>query len=323
MNPTRGIALKLGAVACFSVMAACVKAARVEIPAGQAAFFRCALALFPVVAYAAWRGPLSEAIRVQSPRAHFWRGVIGAAGMGLTFGALGLLPLPEVIAIGFAAPIIATALAVVMLGERVRLARWSAVLTGLLGVTIMIWPRLTLSGETTPTVALGAALALAGAFVIGLSDVYTRRMTRTETTLSIVFWFHISVSAASLLTLPFGWVWPTPTTWALLVASGLLGGAAQILLTSAYSYANASTLAPFQYSAMLYGLVLGLVVFAEVPSLQVLAGAGVVIAAGLFILYRERRLKRERGAITAPGLIAPNPIAPDLTTQTPEAKRTP
>ena len=105
-------------------MSACVKAARDLAPAGEAVFFRSFLALSPVIAYAAWRHRIAEAIFTENVRGHFWRGVIGASAMILSFAALGLLPLPEVIAISFTAPLLTVVLAVFLLGETVRMYRW-------------------------------------------------------------------------------------------------------------------------------------------------------------------------------------------------------
>jgi len=292
LNPVRGILLKLASVALFSVMAACVKAARDVAPAGEAVFFRSFVALLPVLAYAAWRGPIREAVVTRNIRGHFWRGVVGASAMACGFTALGLLPLPEVIAIGFAAPLIATVLAVFLLGEVVRAYRWTAVVIGLIGVMVMVWPRLTLirGAGLSDAAAVGAAFALSGAFLMALAQIQVRWLTRTEATLAIVFWFHIACSVAALVTLPFGWIWPNGQTWLLLITAGLFGGTAQIFLTESYRQAEASTIAPIDYASMLFGLGIGYFVFAEVPSALVLGGAAIVIAAGLFILMRERRL---------------------------------
>jgi len=303
MNPVRGIALKLLAVALFSVMAACVKAAQEIAPPGQAVFFRALIALVPVIGYALWRRALAQAVSRRNLRGHFWRGVIGGTAMGLSFAALGLLPLPEVVAIGFTAPIFVTILAIWLLGETVRIYRWTAVIFGLIGVAIMTWPRLSLirDGGLADGEALGAVLMLAAAFLMALAQIHIRWLSRTEPTLAIVFWFHVTVSVGALASLPFGWVWPDAATWALLIAAGIFGGTAQILVTESYRISDASTLAPFEYSAMLYGLAIGYAVFGEVPGAMVMAGACVVIGAGLFILHRERQLglAQKRAAVRA------------------------
>ncbi len=295
-SPIRGIALKLGSVLLFTLMAACVKAARIEAPTGQAVFFRSFFAIPPILVYALMRGDLMHAFRVRDPFAHVNRGLVGVGAMACGFAALGYLPLPEIIAINYAAPLIATGLAAWLLGEQVRLFRWSAVAVGMVGVLVMLWPRLTVlaAGAFSDAEALGAWLAIIGAFLVALATVHIRRLTRTETTLSIVFWFSATCTVASLATIPFGWIWPQGWVLAQLIAAGLLGGVAQILMTESYRQAPASTLAPFEYSSMLYGLALGWLVFAEAPSAQVLVGAAVVIAAGLYIIHRERQLRIDR-----------------------------
>ncbi len=293
-----GIALKLASVLLFTVMAACIKAAREVVPVGEAVFFRSFFALPPILIWAAARGTLADAFRVASPSAHLSRGVVGVGAMAAGFAALGLLPLPEAIAIGYAAPLMATALAALMLGETVRRHRWAAVIVGLCGVIAMLWPRLTLlgAGSVTGGEAAGAAFALGGAALVALATIHIRRLTRTETTLAIVFWFTVSCTLASLATIPWGWSLPGPRHTALLVAAGLLGGTAQILMTEGYRHADASTLAPFEYSSMVWGLGIGFLIFAEAPSPTVLAGASVVIGAGLYIVHRERRLRIDRAA---------------------------
>jgi drug/metabolite transporter (DMT)-like permease len=297
-NPVRGVALKLASVFLFTVMAAMAKAAMETAPVGQTVFFRSFFALPPILVWAATQGTLAEAVRVNSPRAHVFRGLVGVAAMGAGFGALAYLPLPEAIAIGYAAPLIATGLAALTLGETVRGHRWAAVTVGLCGVTVMLWPRLTLlgSGGGTSTEALGAALALGGAALVAVVTVQIRRLTQTETTLSIVFWFTVTCTLTALTTAPWGWALLSPQETLLLVGAGLLGGTAQILMTEGYRHADASTLAPFEYSSMVYGLGIGFLVFAEIPSTTVLIGAAVVIGAGLYIIHRERRLRIDRAA---------------------------
>ena len=295
-NPTRGIALKLASVLLFTVMAACVKAAREVAPPGETVFFRSFFAIPPIIAYAWLRGRLGEVFVARDPLAHATRGVVGVAAMFCGFFALGYMPLPELISINFAAPLMATGLAAILLGEKVRLFRWTAVAVGLAGVIVMIQPRLTLfaDGAVSDAEAIGAGFALAGAALMAFATIHIRRLVRTETTLSIVFWFTMVCTLAGLSTAPFGWAWPDGATFALLVTAGLLGGVAQILLTESYVHADASTLAPFDYSSMLYGLAIGWIVFAEIPSLQVLVGAAIVIGAGLFIIWRERQLRIDR-----------------------------
>jgi drug/metabolite transporter (DMT)-like permease len=178
-----------------------------------------------------------------------------------------------------------------MLRERVGPVRWTAVAVGFAGVLMMLWPRLTIQGAgATDAQTLGVWAALAGAALAGLASIQIRRMTRTETTLSIVFWFAVISTLASLMTLPFGWAFPGGRIALFLVAAGLLGGIGHILLTESYRQADASALAPMNYTSMIYGIGIGYVFFAEVPGWWVLIGASIVIGAGILIIWREQRL---------------------------------
>ena len=287
-----GIWLKLGSVACFIAMSALLKITADEVPSGEMVFFRSFFAIPITVVWLLARGDLSTGLRVASPMGHVWRGIIGTSAMGLMFTGIGLLPLPEVTAIGYAAPILVVVFAAMFLGEEVRAFRLSAVALGLIGVLIILSPRL--SGISDHRAALGAVVTLMGAVFAALAQIFIRKLTKTETTSAIVFWFSCTAAALSLVTLPFGWVIPSPATAALLVLAGLIGGVAQIFLTSAYRAADASIVAPFEYASMLMALVVGYVAFDEAPTLPMLAGAGIVILAGALIIWRERQLGLER-----------------------------
>ena len=141
---------------------------------------------------------------------------------------------------------------------------------------------------------VAAAAALFGAVFAALAQVFVRKLIHTEATAAIVFYFSATAAALSLLTLPFGWVAPTMPETALLVGAGLLGGVGQILLTESYRHAETAAIAPFDYVSMLLALFFGYWIFAEVPTPSMLAGAALIVAAGLFIIWRERKLGIQR-----------------------------
>ena len=295
MRPLRGIALKLGSVLVFIVMVSMIKATADHVPAGQSVFFRSAFAIPVIVAWLILRRELSTGLRAKSPMGHIWRGFAGTCAMGLGFAGLGYLPLPEVTAIGYAAPLLTVIFAAMFLGEDVRLFRLSCVALGLAGVLIVLSPRLTLlEGGASHAEAFGALLVLGGAVFAALAQVFVRKLVDTERTPAIVFYFSLTATVLSLATLPFGWVWPDPMEWVLLIGSGLLGGVGQILLTSSYREADASLVAPFDYASMLFALAIGWFIFSEMPSRTVLAGASLIILAGILIILRERRLGKDR-----------------------------
>ena len=292
MNPTKGIVMKLSAVTLFFFMAVSIKASSEHVPPGQAVFFRSFFAIPVIVGWLIWQRELATGLKVANPMAHFWRGLVGTMGMGCGFAALGMLPLPEVTALEFAAPLLTVIFAAMFLGEQVRVFRLTAVAMGLIGVIIVLSPRLTLlqEGNVETVAALGAIVALTGAIFKALAQIHIRNMVRTERTAAIVFYFSITSSALALVTIPFGWVWPTGIEAAMLIGAGVLGGLGQLFLTSCYRYADASVVAPFDYASMVLALVFGYLLFAEAPTRNMLIGAGLVVFAGLVILYRERKL---------------------------------
>lgn len=296
MNPVKGILLKLCSVTMFIVMAALIKATAEHVPPGEAVFFRSFFAMPVIVAWLWLRRDLRTGFKAKSPMAHFWRGLVGTSAMGCGFAGLGLLPLPEVTAIGYAAPLLTVIFAAMFLGEEVRLFRMFAVGLGLAGVLIVIEPRLTLfAGETVETMqAFGVALVLLGSVFAALAQIHIRNMVKDEETSAIVFYFSLTATALSLLTLPFGWVLPSLHEALLLIASGVLGGFGQIFLTSSYRFAGASVVAPFEYASMLFALAIGYFVFAEVPTGQMLIGAALVVFAGVLIILRESALGLRR-----------------------------
>lgn len=288
MRPLRGIMFKLGSVLIFIVMSSLIKAA--HMPAGQSVFFRSFFAIPVILGWLALRGELGTGFRVASPLGHFLRGFAGTAAMGLGFAGLAYLPLPEVTAIGYAAPLLTVVFAAMFLGEEVRLFRISCVALGLTGVLIVLSPNI----RAESVAGFGAMLVLTGAVFSALAQVFVRKLVMTEKTPAIVFYFSVTSSLLSLLSIPFGWVMPSAWQAMLLVMAGVLGGFGQILLTSSYRWADASLVAPFDYASMIFALLIGYFVFAEVPTLTMLAGAALVILAGVLIIWRERRLGIER-----------------------------
>src|SRR6056297_1518709 len=301
MAPLKGIALKLCAVLLFIIMSSLVKATADHVPPGEAVFFRSFFAIPVILTWLALRGDLATGLKVKAPMGHFWRGVVETTEMGLMFAGLGLLPLPEVTALGYTAPLLTVVFAAMFLDERVGLFRIAAVGLGLVGVLIVLAPRLsTLTGETVQTTqAMGAVMVLLGATCAALAQIYIRKLVATEQTSAIVFYFSATSTLLSLLTLPFGWAFPGVTETIYLILAGLLGGLAQIFLTSAYRFADASVVAPFDYASMLFALIIGYVIFDEVPTGAMLLGAALVIVAGILIILRERHLGIKRGKARA------------------------
>lgn len=305
MRPMRGIALKIASVIVFIAMSSLIKATSQHVPPGQAVFFRSFFAIPVIVVWLYLRHELHHGVGTTNYMGNFWRGLMGVTAMGLGFAGLAYLPLPEVTAIGYASPLLVVIFAAMFLSEKVGVWRLGAVGLGMVGVLIVVAPRLSVGGGATDGQVLGATLVLGGAVFSALAQVFVRKLVQTERTATIVFWFSFNAAALSLLSLPFGWVVPTMTEATLLVLAGLLGGVGQILLTSSYREADASVVAPFEYASILFALGIGYFVFDESPTLTMIGGAALVVCAGILIIWRERKLglerSRQRKAMTPQG----------------------
>jgi len=296
-HPFKAIGLKLISALLFAAMSALVRQLGDVAPVGQMVFFRSAFAILPVVLVYAIRGELMTAVRTSRPLGQLGRGLLSVGGMFTNFSALTRLPLADATAISFASPLITVALAAIILKERVRIYRWSAVLIGFAGVIVMLIPHLDIGRYAAiggAAAAAGSMFAVISAFCNAGTVIQTRRLTQSETTSSIVFYFSLVCAIAGALTLPFAWHSPTARELAALIALGILGGFAHILLTESYRYATASLVAPFDYTSMLWALLLGYWLFGELPDTLVYVGASIVAAAGLFVIWRERQLGLQR-----------------------------
>jgi drug/metabolite transporter (DMT)-like permease len=302
MNVVHAILIKMLSVLLFAVMSVLVRWLGDRVPLGQIVFFRSAFAILPVVAIFAWRGELMAALRTDRPFGHLGRGMISVAGMFLNFAALARLPLADANALSFASPLITVALAALVLGEQVRIYRWTAVAVGFVGVVVMLWPHLDMArytGAAASAATLGALFAMASAFTNAGSVVQTRRLTDTETTSSIVLYFSLFCALGGLITLPFGWIVPNGWQLAALILLGVFGGLSHILLTESYRYAPASLVAPLDYTALFWAFILGYWFFGELPTGTVYVGAAIVGGSGLFVIWRERQIGLERARARA------------------------
>lgn len=297
-NPMKGIFLKVASVVVFLCMSTLIKAAGKDISAGQITFLRSAFAMVPIVVFLGMHGQLLDAFRTKDIFGHFKRGFVGILSMGFGFYGLVHLPLPETIALGYALPLFTVVVAAVFLKEKVGIYRWSAVLIGLVGVGIISWPRLTLfrEGGFGSSEATGALAMLAFAVLGSFAMVLVRKLVQTERTPTIVLYFSLFAAIFSLGTLPFGWSelsWPA---LGLMALAGFCGGIAQLLLTSSYRYADVSTIAPFEYTSIVLGLVIGYFLFDDVPTATMLTGTAIVVSAGIFVILREHHLELKRRA---------------------------
>ncbi|MGL4324019.1 MAG: DMT family transporter [Beijerinckiaceae bacterium] len=297
MNPLFGIALKVASTLAFAMMAACVRHLAQRYPVGEVVFARSFFALIPVISWLAWQGQFPAAIHTKNPWQHLRRGLIGSGGMFLGFLGLAYLPLPDATALGYAAPLMVVVLAAVIVKETVRIYRWTAVAIGFVGVLIMLTPHLkSLSGGlASSAAALGVSFTLASTFCNAFATIEVRRLVQLEEkTGTIVFWMMMTTTVFGLFTVIWGWPMPSWQDALLMLLMGILGGIGQILVTESYHHADTSLIAPFDYTSMIWATMIGWFLFGEWPQQTIIIGACIVIAAGLFVIWREHQLGIER-----------------------------
>ena len=223
MNTGKGVLLKVISAVLFTVMSALIRDLGVDYPTGQVIFFRSVFAIVPVVIVYAWRGELMASLRTERPLAQAGRGALAVVAMFCNFAALARLPLIEASAIAFTTPLICVALAALLLKERVRIYRWSAVTIGFVGVLVVLSPHF--SGDELRIVLASAAsvggvlLALVGSVLNAGAVIQTRWLAQSESTSSIVFYFSLACAVAGLATWPLGWVHRRPWNGSRFLAS--------------------------------------------------------------------------------------------------------
>lgn len=284
----RAILLVLGSSGTFMLAAAAVKALDGAVPIAQLILFRNVFAL-PVLFVMLHRAGGVALLRPRAPWLHAQRICFGLVGMVGFFVGYTHLPLATATVLGFTMPLFLTALAVLLLHERVGWQRWAAVMVGFAGVLLVARP-----GAADAALPIGPVLAvLAGALGWALAMMSIRRMgERGEHGVTIVIWFALGAALVSgIATIPV-WVAPTAPQWGLLLAIGGVSAVAQLLMTEAYRRADTTLLAPFEYAALLWTMLLGALVWGEVPGPLDLAGFAVLVGAGLFIWWQEARPAR-------------------------------
>ena len=235
-----------------------------------------------VLYFGARRTHLSDLVASKQIALQWVRPLFLVLSIATLFVGLKFLPLAEAVILGFMAPLFITALAQPLLGERVSIHRWIAVIGGLIGVAVVIRPG---SGIWH----WAAVMPLAGALFFSLFQLSTRRLAKTESVDGMLYHTGAAGLFWSTLLVPFFWTQPQPLHWLIFLGTGLLGAAAHLCMIQAFERAQASLLAPFNYSKLLWGIILGYVVFGQLPTINTLAGTTLIIAAGLYVVYRESR----------------------------------
>lgn len=286
LAPGRGIACISAGVLVICINDAVLKWLSADYSVGQVLFMRGLFALVPILAIA-WLGPGLAVLRVKSVGVQGLRGGLQLTSTMLFVTGMTFMPFADAVAMTLAGPLFLTALAMPILGEPVGWRRWTAVAIGFVGVMIMVRPG-------SEAMRLAALLPLASALAGAMRDLITRRMSRSESSLAMLFWTTAIVTLGGLTTLPFGWVPPRVDDLGLLAATGLLLATAHYLFIEAFRLAQAAVIAPFKYTNLVWAVIIGFVVWGDLPDAWVITGAALVVASGLYILHREALRRRMR-----------------------------
>ena len=279
--PLRGAFYMIGAGASFAIMIVIVRHVSAEQHPFEIAFFRNMFGLafmLPWIVRTGWEG-----LRTKRFRLHLFRALIGLSAMLCFFTAISLIPVAEVTALTFTAPLFATIGAALVLGEKVRLRRWTATAIGFVGALVILRPG---SAMLTPA----ALTALASAAFMAVAILSVKALSRTENPNAIVLYMGLLLTPLSLVGALFVWTTPAPETWPWLVVMGLTATLGQLLMTRAFATAEASAVLPFDFARLIFVAIFGFLLFGERPDLWTWIGAAVIIAATVYIAHREARL---------------------------------
>lgn len=283
ISPFRGVLCMIGAGLFLTLNDAVLKWLTGDYPVGQIMFLR-GLFVFLPISLLVWHAGGLRSLRVRRVTPHLLRGGLMIAGTFLFINGLRHLPFADAISITFAGPLFVTALAAPLLGEVIRWRRWLAVGIGFAGVLIIIRP-------TSEVAQWAAIFPLAASMTGALRDILTRKMAQHDSSISVMFYSTIAVTLAGGTTFIGGW---QPVAWqdlGLLLLCGTLLGCAHFLMIESFRLAEAALVVPFKYVSMVWAVLLGLVVWGDIPDGWTFLGTAVVIGSGLYILHRERAVK--------------------------------
>lgn len=278
-NVPLGILWMIGATVLLAIAAAVAKWQTEFYPVGEVMFIRslsglivCAALILPVRGFAVFA--------TGRPGAHVARGVSQAISQTFTVIAVSLMPLAGAVAISFSAPLWAALLSILWLKERAGPARWAVLLTGFSGVVIVTNPGV-------DAFQIGALFALGNAIMYGSVTVAVRGMTATESPTTLLMWQMVTMTLCHSVLLVFGFRWPTAIDAAAMAVGGAANAAAQYAWTKALLMAPASAVSPFYYLMLVWAMVIGFVVWGDMPTTALITGSAIVIASGLFLLWHE------------------------------------
>ena len=280
-----GIALMLGGMFLFTLNDALGKWLVSDFSVGQILAIRSLAALLILLPYVWNKGLLPSLFRLERPGLQALRVLLVIAEVGLFYLAVRHLPLADVFMFYLASPVFVTLLSALLLNEKVGAARWTAVSVGFAGVVLIFPP-------SAAVLTLPALMALAGSFSLALMMILARNL-RASNGFHLITLQTSGVALAGIATLPWGWTMPSPLQFSLICLLGLVATTAHFMLNHAVKLAPANVVAPFQYSAIVWAMALGYLVWGDVPTAKALLGAALIVVAGLAIFFYEDRAQRQ------------------------------
>jgi len=284
----RGAAFMIVSAMNYALMAGTIRHLADRLHPFEVAFFRN---LFSLIFMAPWVLRMGLAgLRTSSIRKYALRGLTAIVAMLCWFYGLAMMPIAEATALSFTAPIFASIGAILFLGERMGVRRWSAIVVGFAGAMIVLRPGVT-------AISLPALVVLGGSAAVAGSIIMVKILSRTEPTSLIVAYMGIYLVPMSLIPAVFVWTTPTGTEWLWLIFIGGVATLAQLAVTSAYAAADATVILPFDYTRLLFAAMVGYFAFGEMPDAWTWVGAAIIAASAIYIARREA--KRSRGMTAA------------------------
>jgi drug/metabolite transporter (DMT)-like permease len=280
----RGILYMVASTIVFAAVNSIVKLELARYPVGEVAWFRALFAFATVAILVVPRSGLAV-LRTTRYRQHLQRGISQFGSMMCMFLAFSLLPLGSAVALGFAAPLFTALLSIVVLKEKVGVHRWSALIAGFVGVVIVTHPG-------AGSLQFGAIFALSSSVLISSVTIAIRRMSATESAATLTLYQMMVITLCTSLLLPFGYAAPTLLDASAFAVAGIGNGVAQYWWTRSLALAPPSAIAPFSYLSLLWATALGFAIWGDVPTADMMVGSAVMVASGLYILWRETLRRR-------------------------------
>ena len=283
--PIQGALYMVAAAGGFSVMNALIRILAEDLEPLQIAFLRNFFALAFMLPWLLHKG--TAGLKTERFGLHLWRAGLGLVAMICWFYSIALLPLAEAVALNFTVPLFATVGAALVLGEVVRMRRWSATLIGFLGVLVIVRPGFA-------EVEWAMALPILAAVVMASATLVVKSLSDTEDPNAIVLFMNLLLTPLSLVPALFVWRWPDWSHLPLLLGLGALAALSHIWLTRAYTKSDASGVMPYDYVRLPFVAVIAYFAFGELPDVWTWVGGAVIAGAAIYIARREAQVARER-----------------------------